>query len=49
MKASDKDIDKCLEINIQTLIDAGFIKYKEDLSKEELEELKKVIKHAICD
>lgn len=44
-----KDIEKCLETNIQALINAGFIKSKEDLSIEELEELKKVIEHAICD
>lgn len=44
-----KDIEKCLEINIQALINAGFIESKDDLSIEELKELKKVIEHAICD
>lgn len=43
-----KNIDKCLEVNIQALKDAGFIKSKDDMSKEELDELRKVIEHAKC-
>lgn len=40
------DIDECLEINIVALISAGFIDSKDDLSTEELKELRKVIEHA---
>ncbi|WP_234121188.1 hypothetical protein [Clostridium hydrogenum] len=44
-----KDIEKCLEVNIQALKDAGFIDDDEELSEKELSELRKVIKHAKCD
>lgn len=45
----DKNIDTCLELNIQALIDAGYIQSKEDLSDKELADLKKVIEHAKCE
>lgn len=44
----DKNIDKCLEINIQALKDAGYIKDGEELSEKELAELRKIIEHAKC-
>lgn len=44
-----KDMEKCLEINIQGLIDAGYINSKDDLTAKNLEELKKVINHAECE
>lgn len=44
-----KDIDKCLKFNIQTLIRAGYISNKDDLTKKDLEELKKIIEHAKCE
>lgn len=46
MKDLDKDIEKCLEINIDALVDVGYIKSKQDLSEEELVTLKKVIEHS---
>lgn len=46
MKNLDKDIESCIEFNINTLIKTGFIKDKNDLSAKELADLKKVIKHA---
>lgn len=48
MKDLDKNISKCLEINIQSLIDAGYYKSKEDIPNNDIEELKKCIKHAEC-
>lgn len=45
----DKNIDKCLEINIQALKDSGYIDDNEELSEKELAELRKIIKHAKCE
>lgn len=44
-----KDIRKCLEVNMQALRDAGYIDDNEELSEEELVELRKVIEHAKCE
>lgn len=45
----DKNIDKCLEINIQALKDAGYIGNNKKLSEKEIDELKKIIGHAKCE
>lgn len=44
-----KDIEKCLEINIRVLIDAGYINGNEELSEKELAKLRKIIEHAKCE
>lgn len=43
-----KDIEKCLEVNIEALKGAGYIDNNEELSEKELAELRKVIEHAEC-
>lgn len=45
----NEDIEKCLKVNIEALIEAGYIDSKDDMSEEELEELKRVIEHAKCE
>lgn len=45
----NKNIDKCLEINIKDLKDSGYIDDNEELSEKEIEELRKIIQHAKCD
>lgn len=45
MKDLNKDIEKCIEINIQALVDAGYIKNKDDMSEKDLEQLRKIIEH----
>lgn len=41
-----ENIEKCLDINIKALKDAGYIRSKENLSEEELKKLREVIEHA---
>lgn len=44
-----KDIEKCMEVNIQALKDSGYIDDNEELSEEDLDELRKIIEHAKCE
>ncbi|MFL0253309.1 hypothetical protein ACJDT4_23155 [Clostridium neuense] len=38
-----------MKVNIKALIEVEYIKYKNDLSEKELEELKRVIEQAKCE
>lgn len=44
----NKDINECLKVNIQALKEFGLINNTEDLSEEDIKNLKKIIEKSQC-